>query len=363
MGDRDRIAARLTEGVGELWLRSRHWLSGSGGNRYSELRTCPRDGIAWVVEPAPERLVALGDLHGDLEALGSILYDRSLIDKTGAWIGGAAHLVLNGDLVGGDDTRLLIELVIDLEQQAQRAGGAVHSMLGNHDLAALRRNTVPRKLFKRYPVGGHARSITRALSGDPQWAAWLRRRNAITRIGKALFVHAGVNEWALWHSPARVNASIRAWMKYWQGIGEAPDERTRWTVERPDIDWMPPSSGPLWTRSFKALRNPGEATRLRLSVRAPRSEVLAKILTKYQVDRMLVGHAPVPKRRIVLNHPTYGDRVVMLDTKISDPKAGRLSCVEVDCDSGEIEAVYPRRKRVGKRIRQRILERLEATRA
>jgi hypothetical protein len=279
------------------------------------------------------------------------------------WVGGAAHLVLNGDLVGGADTRLLIELVIDLEQQAREAGGAVHSVLGNHDLWALRRNTVPGKLFKRYPVGGNARSVTQALSGGTRWAAWLRERNAITRIGKTLFVHAGLNEWALWHAPERVNASIRAWVKFWQGIGKEPDQRTRWTVDKPEIDWAPPSSGPLWTRSFKALRDPGEATRLRVTARAPRPELLVKILAKYQVDRMLVGHAPAPKRKIALKHPMYGGWVVMLDTKISDPKKGRLSCVEIDCSQGEIEVVYPKRKRVGKNIRGRVLKRLEATRA
>lgn len=45
----------------------------------------------------PERIIAVGDLHGDLEAFLSILKDRNLITETGAWAGKATQLVVVGD--------------------------------------------------------------------------------------------------------------------------------------------------------------------------------------------------------------------------------------------------------------------------
>ena len=43
--------------------------------------------------PGAERIIAIGDVHGDLEALRSCLKIASLIDDTGIWVGGATHLV------------------------------------------------------------------------------------------------------------------------------------------------------------------------------------------------------------------------------------------------------------------------------
>lgn len=82
--------------------------------RYPDpLGTVRADGIPWRVKRAPRRIIAIGDLHGDVVALASILLDRGLIDKTGDWIGSDAHLVLAGDLIGGHKhARLLVDLVM-----------------------------------------------------------------------------------------------------------------------------------------------------------------------------------------------------------------------------------------------------------
>ena len=44
------------------------------------------------------RVVAIGDLHGAIVALRTILRGTRLIDRDDRWIGGRAHLVQVGDV-------------------------------------------------------------------------------------------------------------------------------------------------------------------------------------------------------------------------------------------------------------------------
>src|SRR5215470_3120860 len=48
---------------------------------------------------AAPRVVAVGDVHGDLSAFRAILADARIVDAAGAWSGGDATLVQVGDLV------------------------------------------------------------------------------------------------------------------------------------------------------------------------------------------------------------------------------------------------------------------------
>jgi hypothetical protein len=47
----------------------------------------------------PKRIVAIGDIHGDLEALINILYDSDIIDTNGKWIARDTFLVQTGDIM------------------------------------------------------------------------------------------------------------------------------------------------------------------------------------------------------------------------------------------------------------------------
>jgi hypothetical protein len=322
------------------------------GNRIKTLR---RDGIPWNIRPVPSRIVATGDVHGDLEALGNILYDRQLIDKRGRWTGGDAHLVLTGDLVGGPNARLLLHFVSRLEEQAAEAGGAVHPLLGNHDIQVFNEEyekRIGKSLFEEYPVTGAVdQSAVAAFQGDASFAGWLRRRNTIIRIGGTIFAHAGLNTWALDHHPARINATVRAWIRYWQGVDVEPDRRTLWAALGPQADWSA-SAGPLWTRSFKVKNGSPAQTDT-----APAAADLALILRRYRAARMVIGHNPLPDGEILLSHPEYGRHVVMIDTAISDSKRGGLSCLEIR--GNDLEPCYPKRRKVGEKICERELKRLK----
>ena len=68
-----------------------------------------------------ERIVAIGDLHGDYENYLATLQAAGLADSKGKWTGGSAHLVQTGDIPDrGPDTGRIIEHIIKLDKQARR---------------------------------------------------------------------------------------------------------------------------------------------------------------------------------------------------------------------------------------------------
>ena len=72
--------------------------------------------LAPVCASAPrERLVAVGDIHGDFNAFVAILEQAGLIDKERRWIGGTAMLVQTGDFVDrGPNSRQVMDLLMSL---------------------------------------------------------------------------------------------------------------------------------------------------------------------------------------------------------------------------------------------------------
>ncbi len=85
-----------------------------------------------------ERVVAFGDVHGAYDALIPLLQQAGVIDAQLRWSGGATHLVSLGDLLDrGPDSRDVLDLLMRLETEAQKAGGFVHVVLGNHEVMNL----------------------------------------------------------------------------------------------------------------------------------------------------------------------------------------------------------------------------------
>jgi hypothetical protein len=289
--------------------------------------TVPWDGVPWEFAP-PERIVAVGDVQGDLCALDAILRGAGLVDRGGAWRGGRQHLVLLGDLVGGHaDGRLAVQYAMRLEDEAARAGGAVHALIGNHDLLPARGDvhkwtTRERGLYRRHPLPADT-SVRDAFRGDTPLAKWLRGRNALVRIGDTLFAHAGLDEWFAHTRPGDVNATVRRWIGHWQGRADEPPRATRWAVGVPRMErYSPFARGPLWTRGFK----PDGDGRPR---GGPARRELAQWLRSAGIARLVLGHAPVDGPGIALEHPYYGGLVVLTDTRISDGAHGCLSALEL----------------------------------
>src|SRR5437588_11737927 len=88
---------------------------------------CSIDGV--------ERIVAVGDIHGAYDRFVQLLETAGIIDHDHRWSGGRTHLVQLGDVVDrGDDSRRALDLLRRLQEEAPRAGGAVHALIGNHEV-------------------------------------------------------------------------------------------------------------------------------------------------------------------------------------------------------------------------------------
>ncbi|PJF26438.1 MAG: hypothetical protein CUN53_07835, partial [Phototrophicales bacterium] len=79
-----------------------------------------------------------GDIHGQYDKLVRVLRENGLIRETLAWNGGDAQLWFMGDFVDrGEDGIPAVDLVMRLQREAEAAGGAVHALMGNHELLFL----------------------------------------------------------------------------------------------------------------------------------------------------------------------------------------------------------------------------------
>ena len=163
------------------------------------------------VHKAVDRIIAIGDLHGDYEVVIKTLRLARVIfveeDGTVKWIGGKTYVVQTGDQLdmGGrgelnddrnDDIKIL-RLFTDLHQQALRVGGAVISLFGNHELM----NVVgvfdfvsPRGIdgFQKTESDGLLIRKNKFKRGSKYSEFLGCTRLSMVLIGTNLFVHAGI---------------------------------------------------------------------------------------------------------------------------------------------------------------------------
>lgn len=91
--------------------------------------------VASLTATADDRIVAIGDVHGNYDALVELLQQGNLINKKLNWSGKRATLIFTGDLLDrGPDSRKVLDLLMKLEKQANRNRGHLIVLLGNHEI-------------------------------------------------------------------------------------------------------------------------------------------------------------------------------------------------------------------------------------
>src|SRR5574340_312023 len=94
--------------------------------------------LAVSVHAPAQRVVAVGDVHGDADTLAGILQRAGVTDAKRHWTGGTAVFVQVGDLLDrGDQPRKVMDLMMALEKEAPRSGGRLVALLGNHEFMNL----------------------------------------------------------------------------------------------------------------------------------------------------------------------------------------------------------------------------------
>ncbi|MBD1556155.1 metallophosphoesterase [Vibrio sp. S9_S30] len=142
----------------------------------------------------PDPFFVTSDVEGNIEALVYMLVQAGIMDKEYNWTYGSGHLYHLGDLFDrGAYVTESLWLFYHLENQAQRAGGNVHFILGNHDLMNFYgdfRYVHPR-YFENASLMG--KTFLELHAKNTVLGQWLRSKNIMERAGDTLFVHAGFN--------------------------------------------------------------------------------------------------------------------------------------------------------------------------
>ncbi len=249
----------------------------------------------------PGRLIAIGDLHGDLAAARAALRLGGAIDAQDVWVGGKLTVVQTGDqLDRGDDEPQIVDLFERLAKDAAASGGQVIALNGNHETMNVQgdfRYVTPEGVtdfagaLPRSPqASGAAPPFTdRAAAFFPggAYALKLAQRDVIAVVGDSVFVHGGVLPEHVQYGIDRMNRETRAWMK---SGGRRPPEVI--TSDR----------GPVWVRDY-SVDPVSDAT----------CATLAEVLTALGVRRMVVGHT-VQNAGIT---SACGDRVYRIDVGLS----------------------------------------------
>ena len=290
---------------------------------YNELPT--------IIEDTRSRIIVIGDIHGDYNlALRTLLLgDVIKINKKNQlrWIGGDTIVVQVGDQVDrcrptsektcdlpeatfedeASDIKIL-ELFTRVDRLARRQGGAVYSLLGNHELMNV------------LGVMTHVSYKNMMLFGDDYDSALKNRQDkfkpgseyskflACTRqsaliIGSNLFLHAGILDQNLEElniikpeDLEKVNDKVRQWL-----LGNIPNKEVSKLVGDTEHSIF-------WTRVMGFL--PGNLEEDDEQCHRNIDNVL-KVL---KIGNVVVGHTPTPYSVDSGISKTCGNKIIRVDT-------------------------------------------------
>lgn len=307
----------------------------------AQAASCEMDGI--------ERVVAVGDVHGAYDRFVEILRTASLVDDQSHWSGGKAHLVQLGDVVDrGPDSRKALEFLRTLEGEADKAGGKVHALIGNHEvmrmlgdmryvtageyeafatpeseavreeILKLNPENVREQLLKELPLGSVEMRRAFARTGD--YGSWLRGHDAVVKINGMLFLHGGISA-AVAPIPCKtINDTVR----------REVTEDLEQTQAAPLKSLAAREDGPLWYRGLATEPDTFAPT-------------VDQILSDAHATAIVVAHTVTSNGRVA---PRFGGKVIVMDTGMQPAyvTGGRASALEIVGDKRT--AIYVDRRDV-----------------
>jgi len=358
-------------------IRKSTWLAGAA----AALLLVPAFGQEPWRFATDSRVVAFADVHGAYDRLIELLRATGVVDADARWTAGTAHVVSLGDLLDrGAETRAVLDLVMRLEREAAAGGGALHVVLGNHELMTLLGDwryvapadyesfaadeseamrsaayttfaadaggdstTTAAQFARTYPRGYFARRAAFAPTG--RYGEWLRSRPALVVVNDTVYVHGGLPPVVAQQGLAineRVRTALDRYLALRDGLvargvlpaldrehdidtaGAAPPdaERDEFLALAATTELGP--DGPLWYRGSVYCKPMLERPTLEAA------------LERLGVARAVVGHTPTEDRRA---RSLYGGKLVTLDTgMLVDYYRGRPAALV--SDNGELSVRY-----------------------
>lgn len=250
--------------------------------------------------PKCDRILAIGDVHGDIERLMDCLYAAKIIDTNGVWTADPKNtmVVQLGDQVdshtrvvdGIDWERVpdyeVIYFMDKLDRQARLHGGRVISLLGNHeimntlgDFSYVSAKSMDPLRHARFRPGGSIAQI-------------MARRCVIVKIGSVLFVHGGILPNHISMLEGNIHTANVLIRKYLRGHPMSDEERE--TLHNAIIG----ESGILWTRVY--------------TTHGDIATTIDQVLRETGCSMICTGHNTVDQIT-----PLYGGKLWFLDAGLS----------------------------------------------
>jgi len=303
--------------------------------------------------PKCERLVAIGDLHGDLQITIAALKLAGVVGQnitpqnalSAKWVGGNTVIVQLGDQMDRarpndwkndciedynevfedeGSSLIIMRLLESLNQQARQFGGKILGALGNHELMNVDhdfRYVSPKEFLEFVP--GQQRNKVKTECDRP-WGFFHRKeafkrggniaktyansRFGILQVGSWIFVHGGLSpELAEKYTIGELNQVTKQWL-----LNDKSEyiEKTFDKIFRDDDDLSP-----YWCRIFSEEDNQGNNTEENF-------DKMLKLLNEKNKGRLLpmkglvIAHTPQYMYNRNLNG-TYGNRLWRVDVGMS----------------------------------------------
>jgi hypothetical protein len=310
-------------------------------------------------QQSTNRIVAVGDLHGDYDAWEAIARAAGLVDAKGKWSGGKTVLVQLGDVVDrGPDSLKIIRQLMKLQKEAPKKGGRVIALVGNHEAmnmigdlryvhpgefqtfvdrdSVARRDRVYEANKAKIEAAYRARTPTMdpaaikaawmkvtplgmlehqaAWQPDGEVGKWVVGNPAVVKLGGTLFVHGGIRATYAALAIDEINRRVANDLK-------RRDEAPTATISDPH--------GPLWYRGLILRGADDPATQAPVDPKSglalPIDQEINLVLASFGVKRIVVGHTPSLKGIIEAG----GGRLWRADSAISRAYNGKLAYLEI----------------------------------
>ncbi len=265
--------------------------------RPSLCEPCSWDGV--------RRIVAVGDVHGDLDQFVKILRTAGVIDMQNSWTGGKTHLVQTGDVLDrGPDSRKVLDLLWRLEKEAELSGGCIHTLVGNHEAMVFQGDF--RYVHKgEYASYGGSESMAAALGPEGEYGNRILSNNALIRIDDFLFLHGGISPRYRTGTIGDINSAVRMALP----------------LDKTVPNGVLTSEGPLWFRGY-AEESENELWK-----------DVQDLFIEFGTRHVVVGHS-VTDKGILLR---CGGRIILIDTGLSRHYGGIPQCLVIE--DGKIRSV------------------------
>lgn len=251
-----------------------------------------------------EKMAVLSDIHGQYELFIKLLEANKIIDQKGNWNYNKGHLVIIGDAFDrGDKVTETLWHILKLSEQAHKAGGQVHYLLGNHDIMVL--NADLRYINDKYKQVEQLSSTSydQLFGQHTLMGQWLRACPVVLKINDIVFNHAGLSM-----EMVKNDLSIDAINTTF--TNQIIDNHRDSIRADEHLSLLARSQGPIWYRGY-----------FRDSLLTTHS--IDSILHHFDVNHIVVGHTSMDKVEVL-----FDKRILAADTSIKRGNSGELLIIE-----------------------------------